>query len=217
MMRLRIAAGMLFLLMAACTPQRGIPLVAAARQGDARVLEALLSQGADPNQRDARGLTALILSVRAGSAPAVAVLLKHGADPNLRGGANGWTPLLHAIHKNQLGAAQALLDGGAQVDGRDRSGETPLMMAAGYGDTTLVEMLLAHGADTRAATADGYNVLAAAMGGVADIDRFTVGHCQIATIQALKRKDPSLHLPDNLWARVAQASAGVGKLMGCPY
>jgi hypothetical protein len=130
---------------------------------------------------------------------------------------NGWTPLMHAVHKNQIGAARALLDGGAPVDSRSRSGETALMMAAGYGYTPMVELLLAHGANPRAATLDGYNVLAAALGGVPDIDRFTLGACQAATVQALKRKDPSLRLPDNLWARVAQFSAGVAKLRGCPY
>ena len=108
--------------------------------------QALFSHGADPNQKDAAGLTALIRSARAGAVPGVETLLRHGADPNLRGGVNNWTPLMHAVHKNQLGAAQALLDGGAQVDSRGRSGETALMMAAGYGYTPLVELLLERGA-----------------------------------------------------------------------
>jgi len=179
--------------------------------------QALVSHGADPHQKDAAGITALILSARAGAVPAIETLLRQGAEPNLRGGVNNWTPLMHAVHKNQLGAAQALLDGGAQVDSRGRSGETALMMAAGYGYTPLVELLLERGANPRAATPDGYNVLAAALGGVPDIDRFTLGSCQAATVQALKRKDPSLRLPDNLWSRVAQFSAGLAKLRGCPY
>ena len=211
----RLLVWMLLLLLSACTQHRDIPLLQAAQQGDSQALQALLSQGADPNQKDAGGFTALILSARAGSVSAVEALLRHGADPNLRGGVNDWTPLMHAVHKNQLAAAQALLDGGAQVDSRGRSSETALMMAAGYGYTPIVEMLLERGADPRAETPDGYNVLAAALGGVPDIDRFTMGHCQLATVQALKRKD--LHLPNNLWARVAQVSAVMGKLLGCPY
>jgi uncharacterized protein len=208
---------MSLLLLSSCTPHREIPLVQAAQRGDTQTVKALLSHGADPNQKDASGLTALILSVRAGAAPAVDMLLRHGADPNLRAGVNGWTPLMHAVHRNQLGAARALLDAGAQVDNRGRSAETALMMAAGYGYTPLVELLLERGADPRAATPDGYNVLAAAMGGVPDIDHFTLGSCQAAAVHALKRKDPSLHLPDNLWARVAQFWGGVAKLRGCSY
>jgi uncharacterized protein len=217
MSSLRLLLRLPLILLSACASHRDIPLVQAAQQGDSQTLEALLSQSADPNQKDAGGLTALILSARAGSAPAVAALLRHGANPNVRGGIHGWTPLMHAVHKNQLSAAQALLDGGAQVDARGSSGETALMMAAGYGYTPLVELLLQHGANPRAATPDGYNVLAAALGGVPDIDRFTLGSCQAATIHALKRKDPSLRLPDNLWARVALLSAWVAKLHGCPY
>jgi hypothetical protein len=214
---LRLLVWVPLLLLSGCGPYPNIPLIQAAQQGDTQALQALLSHGANPNQKDARGLTALIVSARAGTVPAVECLLRHGADPNLRGGLNGWTPLMHTVHKNQSGAARALLDGGAQVDGRGRSGETALMMAAGYGYTPLVELLLDRGANPRAETADGYNVLAAAMGGVPDIDRFTLGTCQAATVRVLKRKDPSLHLPDNLWARVAQVSGGVAKLRGCPY
>jgi ankyrin repeat protein len=194
-----------------------MPLLQAAYRGDAPTLESLLSQGADPNQKDTERITALILGARGGCVPAIAALLRHGADPNLRGGVRGWTPLMHAIHKNQAGAAEALLDGGAQVDSRSRFGETALMMAAGYGYTPLVELLLERGANPRAAAADGSNVLAVALGGVPDPDRFTLGHCQADTVHALQRKDPSLRLPDNLWARVAQASGGVAQIFGCRY
>jgi hypothetical protein len=107
---------------------------------------------------------------------------------------NGWTPLTHAFHKNQIGAVRALLDGGADVNGRGRSGETALMMAAGYGYTPIVELLLERGADTRARTPDGATVFSIAVGGVPDIDRFTLGACQISTINALRRKDPRLSL-----------------------
>ncbi|MGA2594195.1 MAG: ankyrin repeat domain-containing protein [Bryobacteraceae bacterium] len=194
-----------------------MPLFQAAAAGDTPAIEAALSHGADVNQKNASGLTALIVAARAGAAPAVETLIRHHANPNLRGGVNDWTPLMHAVHKNQLGAVRALLDGGAQVDSRGRSGETALMMAAGYGYTPVVELLLERGANPQAETPDGYNVLAAALGGVPDIDHFTMGSCQVATVHALKRKDPALHLPDNLWARVAQFSGGVAKLRGCSY
>src|ERR1017187_4010711 len=185
------------LLLSSCAQHRDIALLQAARQGDTQALQTLLFRGADPNQKDAGGRTALSLSTRTATVTAVETLRRQGAPPHLRGGVNGWTPLMHAIHKNQPGAAHALLDGGAQVDSRGRSGETALMMAAGYVYTPLVELLLERGANPRAATPDGYNVLAAALGGSPDIDHFTLGSCQAATVRALKRKDPSLHLPDN--------------------
>jgi uncharacterized protein len=213
----RLLACMQLLLLSNCAHPRGAPLLQAAQQGDTKTLEAILSQGADANQRDAGGLTAIILAARAGSESSVEVLLRHGADPNMRGGVHNWTPLMHAIHGNRLPAAEALLDGGAHVDSRGHFGETALMMAAGYGYTALVELLLDRGANPRVEASDGYNVMAAAIGGVPDIDRFTLAHCQADTVHALKRRDPSLHLPANLWARVAQGSAGVAKLFGCRY
>jgi uncharacterized protein len=214
---LRVLACVSVILLSGCGQPRRISLVQAAERGDTEAVQTLLSRGVDPNQKDSSGLTAIIVSARRGAVAAVEILLRHGADPNLRGGVNGWTPLMHAVHTNQLGAARALLDGGAQVDGRRPSGETALMMAAGHGYTALVELLLDRGANPRAETADGFNVLAAAMGGVADIDRFTLGTCQAATVRALKSRDPSLHLPDNMWARLAQVSGGIAKLRGCPY
>jgi len=71
MPRLRLLLWMPLILLSACASHIDIPLLQAAQKGDSRTLEALLSQGADPNQKDAGGLTALILSARAGSAPAV--------------------------------------------------------------------------------------------------------------------------------------------------
>ena len=53
--------------------------------------------------------------------------------------------------------------------------------------------------------------------GVPDIDRFTLGACQVSTVQALKRKDPGLHLPDNLRGRTAKLPAAMAKLRGCAY
>ncbi len=189
----------------------------AVRAGDVRGVEEALAQGAHVNQKDGSGLTALIAAARAGDAAVVECLLRHAADPNLRGGVNDWTPLMHAIHRNQISTVRALLDGGADVNGRGRSGETALMMAAGYGYTPIVELLLDRGADTRAQMPDGATVFSIAVGGVPDIDRFTLGACQIETIKALKRKDPGLSLPPNVWGGAAKVSAVVARLRGCPY
>jgi hypothetical protein len=161
--------------------------------------------------------TPLIRAAVLGDTRTVQTLLRHGADPNLPGGVNGWTPLMHAIHKNHPGTIQALLAAGADVNARGRSGETALMMAAGYGDTPIVELLLDSGADPRAEALDGANALAMAMAGVPDIDRFTLGSCQISTVRVLKRKDPTLRLPDNFWGPAAKLAAAVAKLRGCAY
>ena len=214
---LRCLAGLPLLLLWGCAERRNMSLFQAAEAGDTPAIEAAVSCSADVNQKNESGLTALILAARAGKALPVETLVRHRADPNLRGGVNDWTPLMHAIHRNQTGTARALLEAGADVSLRGRNGETALMMAAGYGYTPIVELLLERGANPWAQTPDGRTVFSVAVAGVADIDRFTLASCQSSTVQALKRKDPTLHLPDNLWGRAAKVMAAVAKLRGCIY
>jgi ankyrin repeat protein len=153
----------------------------------------MLNSGLDPNSRDSAGYTPLIAASRAGNVAMIRLLTSHGADPNLSDAAvNSWTPLLHAIHKAQPAAAAALLAAGANPNGTDSDGTTPLMMAAGYGYTGIVKLLLAHGANPRKATRDGITAIDLARSGVPDIDRFTVFTCQDDTVRALLAADPKL-------------------------
>jgi hypothetical protein len=147
----------------------------------------------------------LIGAARGGHADLIPALVKNGADPNQPWGVNHWPPLMHAIHKRQPQSVRALLDSGADINRRDPSGATPLMMAAGYGYDEIVNLLLDRGADARAQLADGANALALAVLGVTDIDRFTLGDCQLSTVRILLARAPGLPLG-------AVASA---KLKGC--
>jgi len=169
---------------------------AIAEHGDVAAMKKLLDSGLDPNARDAAGYTSLIAAARTGNVAMIRLLTSRGADPNLPDGAvNSWTPLLHAVHKAQPGAVTALLDAGANANGTDSSGTTPLMMAAGYGYTDIVKILLAHGANPRQPMRDGVTAIDLARSGVADIDRFTVFNCQDETVKVLLAADPKL--PDH--------------------
>ena len=154
----------------------------------------------------------LIAAARSGDAQSIASLVAAGADPNQRWGVNGWTPLMHAIHKYQKTSVEALIAGGADVNARAGRGMTALMMAAGYGYADMVQLLLDKGADPYAETEDGDNALATAVGGVPDIDKFTVGKCQTDTVAALLRKAPGLQLKDNFYGRAARLAA---RAAGC--
>jgi uncharacterized protein len=155
----------------------------------------------------------LIGAARSGDTQTIVTLLAAGADPNQRWGVNSWTPLMHAIHKNQKRSVEALLAGGAAVNARGGSqGVTALIMAAGYGYTGIVQLLLDKGADPRAETADGDSALAAAVSGVPDIDKFTVGHCQTSTVATLLKTAPDLKLKDNFYGRAARLAA---RAAGC--
>lgn len=160
------------------------------------ILSALLLAGCGVRT----SLPELVQAAREGSAGRIRTLANQGADLNVHAGVNGWTPLMHAIHKNQKGSVVALLEAGANVNERGSGGETPLMMAAGYGYTDIVNVLLDHGADAKMQLKDGKNALTIAVMGVPDIDRFTLADCQVPTALTLARRSPGLRL------------AGVGNL-----
>jgi hypothetical protein len=202
-----------FLLLAGCRsggPAGG--LGAAAANNNVNRVNALLNAGADPNARGGHGITPLVSAARAGALDAIRALVKRGADPNLRCGVSGWTPLMHAIHKDQAGSVEALIGAGAEVNARGEGGRTPLMMAAGYGYDDILRLLIDRGADASAQLPDGKNALSFAILGVADIDRFTLGDCQIPTVRTLMRKAPDLKLQDSASIRRAIELA---KIRGC--
>jgi len=173
-------------------PGHGSPLGEAAARGDVDRLHALLQAGTSPNELDGNSFSALMTAARCGQLSAIRVLVDSGADPDLRSGRNGWTPLLHAIHKGQSDAVVELLRQGADVNAATASGLTPLMMASGYGRTEIVRILLSHGADVWKSNRQGDSALTMAALGVMDIDDFTFGSCQMETVQALLDHEPGL-------------------------
>jgi ankyrin repeat protein len=197
------------ILLAGCRGHPDTPLASAAANGDIPAMERLIAAGADVNGGNG---AALVWAARSGAADSIPVLVKHGANPNLTNGVNSWTPLMHAIHKHQVAAVGALLKAGANVEARAGDGTTALMMAAGYGYDDIVRVLLDGGADPRARGPQGMSALDLAVSGVPDIDRFTAGDCQGATIQALIERAPDMKLSGN--ARVLRELEAL-KLKGC--
>jgi len=177
--------GVLFAWLPRARPES--PLGQAAVTGSVEELrrQVNLRGGADGvDGKDARGFTALDWAARTGRTDAIAELVRAGADPELHdSGPNGWTPLLHAVHKGQFGSVRALLAAGAAVDGRGDNGVTPLMQAAAQGEPKIVEELLRAGADPRLRGPIGWTVLEQAVAN---------GHPDV--VDALLRKDPGLRL-----------------------
>jgi hypothetical protein len=138
-----------------------------------------------------REMPSLIVAAREGDGPAIREIVKRGCDPNAAYGPLNWTPLMHAISRNQIESVKALLDSGADVN---RTGDfeteprtkqlrvTPLMMASGYGYTPIVELLLHRGADPTPADGDGNRALDYALTGT--LYR-TVFECHDSTVRAL--------------------------------
>ena len=131
---------------------------------------------------------ALVWAARGGEPAPILAITARGVNPNrCHEGVNGWTPLMHAIHKDQPAAVEALIRRGANVNVAAPHGFTPLMMAVGNGNTEIVRLLLAAGADPRATTPDGTSVVGIAVSGGAftDIERPLLGACRLDIVRQL--------------------------------
>ena len=197
------------LLAGGCSDTPKLPLAIVAARNAADIIGQLLREHHDPNQRDQNGLTPLMWASRFGAVDAMTALLDGGADSTVRDVRNGWTPLFHAIHMHQAGAARVLLDRGVSPNQPARM-LTPLMMAAADPDPAIVTLLLKHGADPHARGIGGSTALSVAVSGgaMSDLDRPLLGGCHPETVRALVTHDPTLRLPDTIaghnarwWAR----------------
>ncbi|GAA1611155.1 hypothetical protein GCM10009733_004010 [Nonomuraea maheshkhaliensis] len=91
-----------------------------------------------------------------GEIETVGKLLASGADPNTPSeGEEGGLPLCAAAARDRTEVARALLDAGAQVDGREDGGWTALLWAATNGQAEVARMLIEAGADVDVTNDDG--------------------------------------------------------------
>ena len=144
----------------------GYALALAAHAGNASILERLHRPGDPVNARfplpSRAGIypTAMAMSIRNGDREVVRMLLDLGADLNAIEGVP-WSPLDSAVHNNRLDLARLFLQRGADVNAVDAVGYTPLLLAASidFGDTGMIELLLAAGANIDAKNPAGKTAL----------------------------------------------------------
>ncbi|HEY9097750.1 MAG TPA: ankyrin repeat domain-containing protein [Thiobacillus sp.] len=134
-------------------------LLAAAQSGDVAQIQQLLAAGADHAATDEAGETALMLAAHEGHVEAIKVLIAAGADVKAKS-PQGWTALAKAAYNGEtecgyVEAIEILADAGALVDEPIFFGITPLMLAAGGGDPSVVEWLINNGANVLAANEGG--------------------------------------------------------------
>jgi ankyrin repeat protein len=123
-------------------------LVNATQQGQEDFVRLLLAKGADVNARVQNDATVLVIAVK-GAHPnckMARLLLDKGANANEL--VWGSTVLMEAAaYSGDTDCLQALFEKGANIDAKDKVGQTPLFYAAKYGPVSNVEWLLKNGAD----------------------------------------------------------------------
>ena len=134
------------------------PLCGAAAINDVAEVRRLLDDGADPNQADADGWTALMTAARKGHTQIVKALLDGGANPN-HAAANSGTALIYAAIRGHTQIAKALLDSGANPNQTDAYDRTALIHAALAGHSQTAKVLLDGGANPNHVSAEGDTAL----------------------------------------------------------
>jgi ankyrin repeat protein len=122
------------------------PLIASSRLGHLPVVTALLDAGADVNQVEGGGRTAIYWAAFKGDTEIINLLLDRGADPNIAE-QDGYTPLIIAKSKGQYPAMTLLLERGADLNKADNKGRTLLHWASLTGNEKWINILLEKGAD----------------------------------------------------------------------
>ena len=137
------------------SPGREPPLIAAASLGADRVARVLIEAGADLEATALFGARALHWAAWTGASAVVAMLIAKRAEMEMRCTEFGATPLFWAVHgygphgpdekQDQIGAARALIEAGAEIATANKHGESALEMARRYDNAAMYELLRAAG------------------------------------------------------------------------
>lgn len=139
----------------------GSGLMIAAREGNIPLMELFAARGADVNQANQLGETALMHAAWKGRIEAARWLLAHGARVDSE--SMQWTALHYAVFAGHSDIAALLLEKGADLNARTPNGSSVLMMAVYEGHEDVARWLLARGADTSVKNENGDGALEWAM------------------------------------------------------
>jgi hypothetical protein len=131
------------------------PLSKAAESGDVAALNRALDEGADPNEADAEGVTALHIAAHKGHLEIARELLRRGADVD-QAEFDGDTPLINAAAFGHVEIVRLLIDSGASLDVESSRGFTPIQHARRGRHSAVVKLLnrTARQAKTTASASD---------------------------------------------------------------
>ena len=148
----------------------------ATENGHERVVEYLLTHGAEVNAADKNGLTPLLIAAQNDHERVVEYLLTHGAEINAAD-KNGMTPLYIAAQNGHERVVEYLLTHGAKINAIDKNGITPLWMATLNGHERTIEYLLEYKAEVNVATNNGTTpLMVAALNGHEDVVEYLLAY-----------------------------------------
>ena len=146
----------------------------AALHGDAQSVKLLLDHGADPNDVNKIGATALLWG--SGDIEKVRLLLKHGANPNVQSDLGNTPLIMAAAYPKSTSVVEMLLQHGANLKAKNKRGVTALRSAVIAGDAQTVRLLLGKGAVLDADEDSSSDISIAAGRGYKDIVEMLLDH-----------------------------------------
>jgi Ankyrin repeats (3 copies) len=159
---------------------------------------------------------AVVGASRRGEIAKIALFAARGADldePDAFD--NHWTPLQHAVHKEQTASVRVLLEWGANPDATQPGNGTPLFMAADSKSPAIVELLMNAGADVEWQGPGGRTPLTQAVSGGAlwDLtDRPLLGGCRTETVRTFMTTYAHLRVPKT---PAGEAAVGWARAHNC--
>jgi ankyrin repeat protein len=121
-------------------------LLNSAVRGVKQTVEVLLKRGANANLTMLYGVPLIAYCAYTGRTDSVRALLDADARSDAASPVFGLTALHFAPYKGNLALIRLLIDRGANIEGRTKSGATPLIVAARNGQAEAVSLLLVSGA-----------------------------------------------------------------------
>jgi ankyrin repeat protein len=139
-----------------------VPLIAAADAQSHDAVSFLVAMGADIDQQDTLGNTALLQAVKSNDKNMVKLLLDLNADVNVAN-SYGTTPLICAAREGSADIAQLLIDLKVDLNAQDICGDTALSLALLYNHFEVANILVSAGADVNIANKNGITPLSYAI------------------------------------------------------
>lgn len=137
-------------------------LMAGAQRGDVALVKNALLSGADVEDKNEYGETALWCAADKGYTGVVKLLVDAGADINITDDYEN-TVLMNAVGNGHVEVVKLLIDAGADANTKNKLGITALMYAAADGLIKIVKLLLDAGADANTKNKIGYTALKIAL------------------------------------------------------
>jgi ankyrin repeat protein len=118
------------------------PLMIAAKNGDLKIVSALISAGAQVNLQNNEGMSALMFAVLNNQEAIIHTLIQARANLNLKTFDNITALMLAIFNNTNPSLIRSLINAGAKVNVCDKTGWTCLMEAAKSGNLEIVKILV---------------------------------------------------------------------------